>query len=282
MKATHVLGVAVAGAAVIALLVDSSSDPEPAARAEASASPHSGGPHSGNPHSGAANPHGGSAAPRANSRSGVAGITGVVRETIAVPGYTYLRLEQSAGETWAAVPTAPDVEVGQRVTVTRPTVMKSFRSSTLNRTFDTIYFGQLGTTGAGPAASGAPPPGHPAVGSRPKAAAVPSGGVEPAKGENAARISEIFERKAALEGKTVRTRGVVVKATGGILGFTYLHLRDGTGSAEKRDNDLTVTTKAEVKAGDIISVEGTLRLNVNVGSGYEYPVLLEDAKVLTE
>jgi len=63
------------------------------------------------------------------------------------------------------------------------------------------------------------------------------------------------------------------------MGRNWIHLRDGTGSAEKSDNDLTVTTDDQAAVGDVVSVKGTVRLDKDFGAGYAYPVLVEDAKV---
>ena len=42
----------------------------------------------------------------------------------------------------------------------------------------------------------------------------------------------------------------------------------------------TATTEASV--GSVATFEGTLRTNVDVGIGYVYPILLDDAKLLAE
>jgi hypothetical protein len=69
-------------------------------------------------------------------------ITGKVLEAIDVPTYTYMRLQTSAGEEWAAVNTVK-VNVGDTVTVNSSLVMENFRSSSLNRTFPKLMMGML-------------------------------------------------------------------------------------------------------------------------------------------
>ena len=103
-------------------------------------------------------------------------LSGTVLETLAVSSYTYLRLSTSTGEVWAAVPSA-SVEVGRRVAVANATRMLDFKSGTLDRTFEAIYFGTLappaddtGDRGFSPAdileeEEQALPAGHPDVGS---------------------------------------------------------------------------------------------------------------------
>jgi hypothetical protein len=71
----------------------------------------------------------------------------------------------------------------------------------------------------------------------------------------------------------------VVKVNIGIMGKNWLHLRDGSGSAADGSNDILVTTRDTAALGDIVSIKGTVRTDVNLGSGYTYAVLIEDAAV---
>jgi hypothetical protein len=54
-------------------------------------------------------------------------------------------------------------------------------------------------------------------------------------------------------------------------------LRDGSGSAASASDDLLVTTLQTAKVGDVIVASGPVRTNVDYGSGYAYPVLIEGA-----
>ena len=72
-------------------------------------------------------------------------------------------------------------------------------------------------------------------------------------------------------------RGKVVKYTPGVMGKNWVHLRDGSGSAADGTNDVLVTTKDETKIGDVVLARGTVRTDVNLGSGYSYKVLVEEA-----
>ena len=65
-----------------------------------------------------------------------------------------------------------------------------------------------------------------------------------------------------------------------ILGRNWLHIRDGSGG--QGNNDLLVTTTAEVKMGDTVLVTGKVALDKDFGSGYRYAVMIEDAKVVVE
>jgi hypothetical protein len=216
---------------------------------------------------------------------------GRVREVIEVAQYTYLRLGTPQGEVWAAVTKAP-VAMDNEVTVENPMRMEHFQSTTLGRTFDVIYFGNLPTGGA--AASGKLPPGHPSIdgaatmfaGHGAPTSATPAGGgsglaVPRASGSNARTIAELFSEGAKLEGKLLRVRGQVVKVTAGVLGKTYLRLRDGS-SASPEQRELVVTSQAEARVGDVATFEGTLRTQVDVGIGFRYPILLSDAQVIAD
>lgn len=225
----------------------------------------------------------GTAAPAGVAPTGPA-LSGKVLETIQVPSYTYLRLQTASGEQWAAVQTT-QLAVGTAVSVVDAVPMEKFTSKALNRTFDLIYFGSL-AGGAGAADSlppghppagdpGAMPPGHPTASS---SAAAAVGPVEKAPG--GLRVSEIFDQKKALAGKTVRVRGVVTKATA-VMGAYYVHLADGTGTATAANNDLTVVLPGASgpNKGDTVLVEGKVELDKDIGAGYQWPVILVDAAV---
>jgi uncharacterized protein YdeI (BOF family) len=96
----------------------------------------------------------------------------------------------------------------------------------------------------------------------------------------ATSIETVWKTRDALAGKTVTVRGKVMKFNGGILGVNWIHLQDGTGSAVERTNDITVTSDDEVKVGDEVTMTGTVTVNKDLGSGYNYPVIIEQARVV--
>jgi len=75
-----------------------------------------------------------------------------------------------------------------------------------------------------------------------------------------------------------RDAGKVVKGTSGVLGRNWLHLRDGSGSEATQDFDLIATTEATVQL-DVVTIQGAVTVDKDLGSGYAYKVLIEDAKV---
>jgi hypothetical protein len=212
-------------------------------------------------------------------------ISGEIREVIDVAEYTYVRLATPGADTWAAVRKQP-LNVGQAVSIVGAMRMEGFKSSTLGRTFEVIYFGELAGSGSSAAREGAPlPPGHPPLGAdamtppdhgRATPATGPQPPIERATGENARSVAELYADRTTLAGKRLRVRGRVVKATPGVLGKNYYRLRDGS-STEPGKTDLVLTTQATLTVGDVVTLEGTLRTDVDVGIGVLYPVLLEDA-----
>ena len=90
-------------------------------------------------------------------------------------------------------------------------------------------------------------------------------------------MAEVYAQKAQLSDKPVTIRGKVVKYNAGIMGKNWLHLRDGSGTAANGSNDILVTTKDTAALGDVVNARGTVRTDVNVGPGYAYAVLIEDA-----
>ncbi len=202
-----------------------------------------------------------------------AGITGKVVETMDSGGYTYVRLTTESGEHWAAVQQAP-VAVGETVTISNPMEMTDFTSETLGRTFDVILFGTLGPSGV--AAVTANP--HDGAGKGPSAGpATLDKPLARAPGATGRTIAEVFAQKAALADKPVAIRGKVTKFNADIMGKNWLHVQDGTGTPAAQDFDLIVTTSATATVGEVVVVRGVVRIDQDLGAGYAYPVLVEDA-----
>jgi hypothetical protein len=216
-------------------------------------------------------------------------LSGVVQEQIDVDKYSYLRLgEQGSPGTWAAVPVSAS-RVGQRVTVSGAELMTHFVSATLKRTFETIYFGMLdsgadtsrpGTGELAAARGGELELPHPGAGR--SADGVVVGHVKRALGALGSTVAELSVARSEAAGKKARVHAIVVKSTGGVLGRTFLHVRDGSGDARAGTNDLTVTTDTEFAVGSDVLLEGTVELDQDFGSGYRYHVLLADAQRVAE
>lgn len=227
-------------------------------------------------------------APAAAAQSGA--FNGKVIETMNSGGYTYVQIDTGAAKLWAAAPQFA-VKVGDKVAVADAMPMMKYQSKTLNRTFDVVYFsGNVTVNGApsvapaaplaaGAAASGELPKGHPAIPAAGGAAAGPDlKNIKRADGGQT--VTEIVTGKAKFAGKPIAVRGRVVKFNGGILGKNWIHVRDGSGT--EGNNDLTVTTDAVVKVGDLVLVTGKLAVDRDFGSGYKYALIAENAQVKVE
>ncbi len=217
-----------------------------------------------------ANPKAPAAAPApaaAAVPAAASGVSGEVMEVLDVESYTYLRLKTASGDVWAAVPTAK-VKKGAKVTLQNPMTMTNFESKTLKKKFDTILFATL--AGGDSAAASAP--------SAPAAASAPIK-VAKATGAGAYTVAEVIAKRTELKGKSVQIRGQVVKFTAGIMKRNWVHLQDGSGTAAAKNQDILVTTLDSAKIGDVVLVKGQVGNDRDFGSGYAYPVLVEEAKL---
>ena len=92
-------------------------------------------------------------------------------------------------------------------------------------------------------------------------------------------VAAIYKDKATLAGKTVSAQGKVVKVNNGIMGRNFVHVQDGSGDAKASTNNLIVTSKQTAAVGDKVTISGLVVLNRDFGSGYSYPLLIEEATV---
>ena len=211
--------------------------------------------------------------------------TGKVIEAMNSGGYTYVQVDTGSEKIWAATPEF-SVKVGDSVVIPEGMPMYNFHSTTLNRTFEMVYFVPAISVGgadaglkAGAMGQTMPqmPPGHPPTGAK---ATVDLSGIPKAQG--GLTISELFAGKNELSGKEVLLRGKVVKFLAEIMGKNWIHVQDGTGS--QGTNDLTVTVAPHIvaKVGDTVLVKGIVTTQKDFGYGYKYDVILEDAQVTVE
>ena len=238
-------------------------------------------------------------APAAAPGDAQGNITGRVVETINTAGYTYVQVDTGQDKIWAAT-TQFAVKNGDVVTLVGGMPMSNFHSKSLNRDFQMIYFtGRIviATGGAG-AGETAPvlPPGHPALPGQEQPALPPNhpsltdqpgptatvnmDGIKRAEG--GMTVQDIVVGGATLAGQSVKVRGRIVKYNGMVMGKNWLHIQDGSGSIDQKDNDLTVTTATPAKLGDTVLVTGRVTTNKDFGAGYRYAVILEDAGVTVE
>lgn len=228
-------------------------------------------------------------------------LKGTIIESQDVKKYTYLHLKDSTGQIWAAIPKTP-VEIGKDIAISDIIVMKDFDSKTLDKTFDIILFalpskeskacplphgegempgGMMSEMPPGMMPEGMPHAAMPAEGmGMGKDKAVPQDiKVSKAAGKDAYTIEEIYSKKKDLSQKTVRVRAKVVKFLPQIMGKNWVHIQDGTGSAENDTYDLAVSTLDTADVGDEVIVDGTLGVDKDFGSMCTFSVIVEDASV---
>ncbi len=206
---------------------------------------------------------------------------GAVVETMNAGSYTYVQIDTGSEKIWAAAPVCK-VKVGDKLGVSTAMPMRNFESKTLNRVFEVVYFvgGFEKPDGSALAKSGHGAAAQPSAGHTSGGASADVGTVERAEGGKT--IAEIHAEKNALKGKEIKLRGKVTKYNANILGKNWLHIQDGSGDAAAKTHDLTITTSATVKKGDIVLVTGKLQLDKDFGAGYKYAIIIEDAKIVVE
>ena len=215
---------------------------------------------------------------------------GTVVETMNAGGYTYVLLDKGSEQIWVAGPETA-IAVGDKVVMSPGMAMPDFESKSLERTFDVVYFvggiekddghGHGASAHGGQPAGGMPPAGMGAAGDAGSHMATERAKVEGvAKADGGYTVAEIFVNAADLKDQTIKVRGRVVKFTPNIMGTNWIHIQDGTGA--EGTHDLTVTTNASAKTGDVVLVEGPLSVDRDFGAGYRYPVIIEGATVPKE
>jgi hypothetical protein len=94
---------------------------------------------------------------------------------------------------------------------------------------------------------------------------------------NMKTIADVNQNKSTLAGKTITAQGKVVKVNNGIMDRNFVHVQDGTGQAGS--DKLIVTSKQTANVGDQVTISGVVVLNRDFGSGYTYPLLIEEASI---
>ena len=203
--------------------------------------------------------------------------SGIVQEAMDVGSYVYVRLGTDGP--WVAASSTP-VSLGDKVEYTGGALMKNFYSARLDRTFEDILFAMnlrvINESGDPPAelppgsTHDPVPPGHDEAVLVPKPT---SGEIAPLEGGTT--VSEILSAYPHPPGREASLRAKVMKFNPGIMGKNWVTLEDGTG--HDGENKLIASTQEIVSAGETVVVTGMLANDTDLGYGYLYKVLLEDA-----
>lgn len=191
----------------------------------------------------------------------------VVKEVLNANAYTYLLVTEAEKEYWIAVPKM-EATVGKTYTYQGGMEMKNFESKDLKRTFDSVLFVEGIIDPTAPVAAETTSTSAKVVSSKEL-----SKGITLAKG--GISVFDLYSTKDQLAGKTVILTGKVIKFMPEIMKKNWIHLQDG--SNFNGFNDITITTLEKVKIDDIVTLKGKVVLNKDLGSGYKYDVLVEDA-----
>lgn len=197
--------------------------------------------------------------------------SGIVTFAQTAGNYTFVRIKDAGKEHWLAA-NSLTVAVGDVVEYAGGDVMTDFKSKAMNRTFDSIRFvARIHVVGKELPQDDT----HKGI----QAQATPAGNSAPGKAAGTAvamTIEKILDPEAKLPQQPVSLRAKVIKVSRNILGRNWVTLSDGTG---KPPNDSIVATTQETPSvGETVTVAGELTTDVNLGAGYEYKVLLENAR----
>jgi len=178
---------------------------------------------------------------------------GKVLETFHVENYTYVRINENNKDIWIAIPKL-NVKTGDTIETSAGIIMKDFNSPTLKRTFSEIIFATkasvLDTKEQNKKTTSTKVPGI-------------------------FNVSKIIKNASNLKGNTITFNGKVTKVTPKIMGKNWAHFSD-----INANTDLVVTTQEELKVGDIVTMEGMVETNKDLGAGYFFYVIIEDARII--
>jgi len=209
-----------------------------------------------------------------------------VLETMNGGGYTYAKVDEKGNIYWIAGPQS-NITVGTSISFIEQMVMTEFTSKALNKTFDQLVFV---SAIVGSDKSGAAMPNkddahkncnhdkelklEPANTATTATAPTP---IKIAKNANGYSVEELYAKKDSLNGKSIKIDAKVVKISRNIMGKDWIHLQDGSGSAGT--NDIIATSKnSTINVGDSVTTDGVIKTNIDLGYGYKFPVIIEEAK----
>ena len=194
-------------------------------------------------------------------------VTGTVAETMDSGGYVYMRLESGQ---WIAASTF-EVSKGDRIQYSDAMEMNDFHSKSLDKTFESILFASSASLVAKDSADKAAPKldsnrstGKPVAPQAPLAGevkALPGGKT----------VAEIHTESGQLKDQVVSLRAKVMKINRHIMGRNWITLQDGTGTK------LVANSQEVVALGDLVVAKGTINTDVDLGHGYFYEVMMEEA-----
>lgn len=192
----------------------------------------------------------------------------VVKESLATSKYVYLLVEENERVFWIATNKMP-VEIGKTYYYKGGLLKRNFESKEYNRVFDELYL-----------VSKVVPKDH-TLETGEKEKIDMHGGKDVSyekidRHPEAIKIAELIQNAKKYKGKSVKVSGICTKININIMNRNWIHLKDGT----KDDYDLVVTSQTNVPVGHKVTMEATVVLKKDFGSGYYYDIILEDGDMV--
>lgn len=192
-------------------------------------------------------------------------------EVIPAQRYVYVRVEEGDDNYWIAT-SKQEVIKGESYYYKGGLLKTNFESKEHNRIFDKIFLVSRivplihgnGTTNSVTNEAGS---------ETTPSTSVP---VEKIAVEGSIAIAEIVKNPEKYKDKEVQISGKCVKINPNIMDRNWIHLNDGS----QNDFDLVVTSDIMVPEGQVVTIKGILKTNVDFGAGYKYDIIIEDGVVL--
>jgi hypothetical protein len=198
-----------------------------------------------------------------------------VVEAISGKTYSYLLVSEKGNEHWIAVRKV-EVKVGDTLYYSSEMEMRDFKSKELNKTFESIGFvsrisNQPNQTSGAMMHAANTQSGSPEIPKTDLSIKVADGGIT---------IAELYSNRDSYNRKSVIIRGKVVKFNSQIMGRNWAHIQDGSG--DNGNYDLTITTKEDLKVGDVVTLKGIIATSKDFGAGYSYDIIMESATTISK
>ncbi len=219
----------------------------------------------------------------------------VVQEVLQATEYTYLRAKENSNDVWLAVPSMP-AKAGDTYYYEGGLQMTKFESKELKKVFESIILlekintepkasaiaatNNVNTSASTADNSNSTTPGNTGTSATSEqytrtAPVIEKKEVKIEAAKGGITIAQLFSKKDTYAGKTVKIKGQVTKFTPMVMNKNWIHIQDGTDFSGKFD--LTITTDADAKVGDVVTMEGKIGLNKDLGYGYFFDVIMEEA-----
>ncbi len=180
--------------------------------------------------------------------------------------YTYLHVTERNRKFWVAT-SKMDAEKGKSYMYRGGLLKVNFESQEFKRNFDTIYLVSQVIDANQHSASSVSQPQQTDV----NLDEISTKKIPEVKG--AIKLTDLINNKAKYKNQIITVSGVVVKVNNGIMGKNWVHIKDKLGK------ELTVSTNALVNVEDVVTFKGKISLDKDLGAGYVYDILMEEAVV---